>query len=285
MSKFRIRAATQNEFSIAVDWAAREGWNPGLEDLPAFHAADPQGFLMGYLDDRPVSSISVVRYGQDFGFLGFYIVLPEYRGQGYGFQIWQAGLQHLAGRVVGLDGVVAQQENYRKSGFVLAGRNVRYTGTIEALSNYPAQDTQPITHATRLDVTEYDRRFFADDRTAFMMQWMQSADPGRRWGVLSKTKDGLQGFGVIRACKQGYKVGPLFAESRDVAEAILAGLCERLPVDSKITIDVPEDNQAAGQMVHALGFEANFETARMYKGSAPGLPINKTFGITTFELG
>ena len=100
----------------AADWAAAEGWNPGLSDAVAFQAADPTGFLVGRLDGEPVGCISVVRYGQAFGFLGFYIMTPKARGKGYGIRIWQAGMKHLAGRMVGLDGVPAQQDNYRKIG-------------------------------------------------------------------------------------------------------------------------------------------------------------------------
>ncbi len=106
-----IRTASAEEFATAVDWAAAEGWNPGLDDLAASHAADPGGFLMGFDGDEPVSSISVVRYGDDFGFLGFYIVRPDWRGRGIGLDIWNAGMARLEGRTVGLDGVVAQQEN------------------------------------------------------------------------------------------------------------------------------------------------------------------------------
>ena len=120
MTDIVIRPASEAEFSTAVEWAAGEGWNPGLDDLSAFFAADPDGFLMGFVEDEPVSSISVVRYGADFGFLGFYIVRPDYRGSGAGMAIWNAGMRHLDGRTVGLDGVVAQQDNYRKSGFILS---------------------------------------------------------------------------------------------------------------------------------------------------------------------
>jgi ribosomal protein S18 acetylase RimI-like enzyme len=98
---------------IAIDWAAAEGWNPGLYDADCFRAADPDGFLVGLLGDEPVATISVVKYGDSFGFLGFYIVKPAYRGQGYGRQIWDAGLAYLKGRTVGLDGVLAQQGNYQ----------------------------------------------------------------------------------------------------------------------------------------------------------------------------
>ena len=83
-----IKQASRAEFATAVEWAASEGWNPGIDDLDAFYGADPSGFLMGYIDDKPVSSISVVRYGEDFGFLGFYIVDPRYRSSGIGIKTW-----------------------------------------------------------------------------------------------------------------------------------------------------------------------------------------------------
>jgi len=93
-----------------------------------YFTVDPQGFLIGQLDDDPVATISMVKYGQFFGFLGFYIVKPECRGKGYGMAIWQAGMHYLKGCNIGLDGVVDQQENYKKSGFKLAYRNIRYQG-------------------------------------------------------------------------------------------------------------------------------------------------------------
>jgi hypothetical protein len=34
-----------------------------------------------------------------------------------------------------------------------------------------------------------------------------------------------------------------------------------------------------------LGLTRRFETARMYKGPAPEIPLERVFGITTFELG
>src|SRR5690242_8300491 len=119
----QIGTATRAELDLMVEWAAAEGWNPGLADADCFHAADPGGFLVGRLNGEPIGCISVVEYEPVFGFLGFYIVKPALRGQGHGLRIWQAGMTRLANRVVGLDGVIAQQENYKRSGFVLAHRN------------------------------------------------------------------------------------------------------------------------------------------------------------------
>jgi len=121
---FHFRTMKRGEVDLAVDWAASEGWNPGLDDAACFHAADPDGFLIGLVGDDPVAVISVVRYGASFAFLGFYIVRPDQRGKGYGLRIWNAGMAALEGRNVGLDGVVDQQDNYRKSGFRLVYRNI-----------------------------------------------------------------------------------------------------------------------------------------------------------------
>ena len=47
---------------IAANWAAQEGWNPGLDDADIFYETDNKGFLVGVLDDKPIACISVVKY-------------------------------------------------------------------------------------------------------------------------------------------------------------------------------------------------------------------------------
>ena len=128
MAELEIGTASAAELVKLGDWAAEEGWNPGQSDTLAFVAADPSGFLVGRLDGEPIASISAVRYGTEYGFIGFYIVRPEFRGKGYGIQLWRAGMERLAGCNVALDGVVDQQEKYRRSGFRHAYNHVRYEG-------------------------------------------------------------------------------------------------------------------------------------------------------------
>ena len=114
MGELRIRTMRPDEISIAVDWAAAEGWNPGFRDAPCFSLVDPDGFLIGELDSAPAATISCVNYSTSFAFLGFYIVREDLRGRGHGLRIWNAAIAHAGPRVIGLDGVVAQQQNYRK---------------------------------------------------------------------------------------------------------------------------------------------------------------------------
>lgn len=286
MSGIVIRPVEADIFRTAMDWAAAEGWNPGLDDLPAFHASDPQGFLMAFAGERPIASISVVRYGESFGFLGFYIVHPEHRGQGAGMAIWQAGMAHLEARTVGLDGVVDQQENYRKSGFVLAGRNVRFAGPPPApLPRQNGINTRPAGPSDIAAITAYDRPFFPGDRAGFVRQWIAPDRPARRICHVAEEDGSLQGYGVIRVCREGYKIGPLFAETKQAAEALFSSLCRNASRDGPVILDVPDDNLMAVSLAEDLGLKPAFETARMYRGPAPDLPLFRIFGITSFELG
>jgi len=122
---FAIRSMAAHEIGLALDWTAAEGWNPGLADAACFYAADPGAFIIATLDDAPIGCIAATEYGAGFGFIGFYLMRPDYRGNGYGMALWRAAMERSQGRVIGLDGVVAQQANYQKSGFTLLHRNIR----------------------------------------------------------------------------------------------------------------------------------------------------------------
>ena len=109
MNGLHIRPMRPDEISIAVNWAAAEGWNPGFADDVCFGAEDPDGFFIGELEGVPAASISCVNYGASFAFLGFYIVREDLRGRGYGLHMWNTAIARAGPRVIGLDGVVAQQ--------------------------------------------------------------------------------------------------------------------------------------------------------------------------------
>lgn len=281
MGDYKIRTMTRLEVDMAVEWAAEEGWNPGLNDAECFFHTDPGGFLVGMLNDKPVSVISVVRYGSSFGFLGFYIVRPEYRGRGFGLRIWNAGLDRLKGRTVGLDGVVDQQDNYMRSGFKYAYRNIRYQcrGGGVAVADHRVVALQDLPFD---EVLAYDRPFFPDDRTVFLQNWV--AQPGATGlGIVESAK--LKGYGVLRPCRSGYKIGPLFADDPHLAESLFATLCAHAGKDAPVFLDTPEKNPQAVYLAERHEMTVVFETARMYTGKQPDLPLRRLYGVTTFELG
>ena len=267
------------DVSLALDWAAAEGWNPGLADGPCFTTVDPDGFLIGELEGAPAAIISTVNYGDNFAFLGFYIVRPDLRGRGLGLAIWRAAMAHSGRRVVGLDGVIAQQDNYRKSGFALAHRNIRFGGMVAKPAAPPeaiALDAVPFAQICASDAT-----VFPAPRPAFLRAWI--AAPGHDGRAL--VRDGsLVAWGVVRPARRGWKVGPLVADDATGAEIVLDALIAGVG-GGEIFLDVPEPNRNGVALAEARGLAPVFETARMYTGPVRPMRLDRVFGVTTFELG
>ncbi len=285
--RFETRVMSRCELDQVVGWARDEGWNPGLHDATPFHATDPEGFLVGVLDGEPIASISVVRYGPSFGFLGIYIVAPSHRGKGYGLRLWQAGMARLDGRLVGLDGVPDQQANYERSGFRTAYRTARYGGPAPAAE--PASRAAGSAGFELVDarsvpfdrLAAFDAGRFPGPRGAFLSAWL--ALPESR-ALVAVQDGGIVGFGVRRRAVEGHRIGPLFADARPIAEALFAALAAEVP-GAPVFADVPQSNEGAGSMFENLGFTPAFEAARIYTGAPPLLDATRIYAVTTLELG
>ncbi|GHA78152.1 GNAT family N-acetyltransferase [Streptomyces termitum] len=278
-----VAPATRDDWELVRAWAAEEGWNPGRSDADAFFAQDPAGFFLGRLDGTPVSAVSVVAYDDAYAFLGFYLVRPELRGRGLGLATWRAGLVHAGGRTVGLDGVPAQQDNYRRSGFSTAYRTARYVGEVPA-SGPPAAGIVPAERVDPALLAAYDTACHHAERPRFLSAWL--ATPGHR--ALARVVDGrVTGYGVVRPCQDEARVGPLFADGPADAAALLDALAEEARGFGarSVAVDVPDTNPEAGRLAEERGLTPTFETARMYTGPVRPVARDRVFGVTTLELG
>lgn len=296
MTEFTIRRALPEDMDYVMRLIANEGWNPGLADGQCFYAADADGFWIGELAGKPMGCVSGVRYrnseAKDFGFIGCYIVEPEMRGHIYSAQLGRHAMAQLADCNVGIDGVLAQQEHYRHFGFELAHRNLRYMGdcrtwpVLTTTTKIVSADTLPFDQ-----LADYDRRHFPAQRSAFLRAWLEQSEHRS----LAFVEDGeIRGYGTVRKCLSGYKVGPLFAADSSIALALLLALadivrqreCNNFGVDAThVYLDISEENAAACDLVKTLDMQFVFETARMYSAGKPAIQWQEVYGITTFELG
>lgn len=279
MAEQARRSSAYHAAQTAVAWAAAEGWNPGLDDAQRFLQADPGAFLSTERDGEIVATVSCALHGERYAFIGFYIVRPDLRGRGLGGTLFDRALERAAGRATGLDGVLAQQNAYERSGFELAHRNVRWRVTsggdrpagLVDLSSVPFDG-----------VLAYDASIFGSERERFLRAWIDRP-PGR---ALACVRGGvLAGYGVVRECAVGAKVGPLFADDEEVADALLTGLIAAARPGGEVFIDMPAANPRAAQLRAARAMEPSFETVRMYRGGQPPEDVERVFGVTTFEFG
>src|SRR5206468_11687322 len=132
---------------------------------------------------------------------------------------------HAGARTIGLDGVVAQQENYRKSGFVLERRNIRYGGMVAATAAKPQRGMVALADVPFGAIEADDATVFPAARAAFLRGWIDTKGHIGR-ALLCDGK--LCAWGVIRPCRQGYKIGPLVADNRAAAEHVFTALVDAI---------------------------------------------------------
>jgi GNAT superfamily N-acetyltransferase len=279
-NKVTIEVMDEHEVAVAIDWARREGWNPGVHDATCFYHADPNGFYAAKLDGEIVATASLVKYSPDFCFEGLYIVKPEFRGRGIGRQIQQFVLNAAKGSNLGLDGVIAMQQRYEQYGLRLAYGNTRYMGT--ATRTDPSDNLLVIQPGNLAEIADYDRKIFPADRLPFLKCWLFQNDAA---SLMAKDAAGkICGYGVIRRCMQGNKIGPLFADDAATAELLFDGLTATVAGEA-IFLDAPQPNTEAIALTKRKGMTAVFSTLRMYSKAQPQVPLDKVFGVTSFELG
>ena len=275
-----VRKMRPGEIGLALDWAKQEGWNPGLHDSICFFNTDNNGFFVAEEEKKIIGVISAVKYSHNYGFIGIYIVEKNYRGGAAGLLLARHAFDYLKNCNIGLDGVLERVENYKRIGFKFFCKNIRFSGSIQPNSfNY--KDIVSIDRSFYPRVFIYDRSCFPADRVEFLYCWVRQPD---HYSFCRKIGNKILGYGVIRKCDIGYKIGPLFADDSETAEMIFLKLCEAASF-GLVYIDTPEINQQAVDLAKKYNLKECFATAGMYSKKEPEIDVQKIYGVTTFELG
>ena len=269
---------------ILVDLAKNEGWNPGSYDAEVFYKTDPDGFWGYFHEKELIAGGSIVSYNGEFGFMGFFIVKPEYRSLGIGRKLWYQRRDTLLSRLkddapIGMDGVVDMQPFYQKGGFEIAFRDIRYEKLGESFDI--DKNISSIIEEDLSSILTYDKQCFGFSRSKFISLWLKLPDTK----TFKYTQDGvLKGFVVVRKAETGYKICPLFADSEYIAKELYKA-CLNAVKGEFLYLDIPAINQGAINIIKEFDAKYIFECARMYYGKIPNLDTDKIFGVTTFELG
>lgn len=284
LERFQFQKLDFEGLKTLVSWARQEGWNPGPYDAEVFWATDPDGHY-GYFDNGTlIAGGSIISYNKEFGFMGLFIVKPEYRSFGIGRKLWYQRRDTLLSRLnkgvsIGMDGVVAMQPFYQKGGFEIAFRDMRYEK--KGIAFNTDKNITSIEEDDHSSILAYDKQCFGFSRPQFMAPWLRL--PGNK--TFKYVENGqLKGFAIVRKAHVGYKICPLFADNDWIAEELYKACLSS--VDAELVyFDIPAINKGAMQIVKKYEATYVFECARMYYGKPPSMAIEKVYGVTTFELG
>ncbi|EDV19956.1 uncharacterized protein TRIADDRAFT_61617 [Trichoplax adhaerens] len=278
---FKIVVASAEQMDWIIKLAENEGWNPGCKDAIAFQLADPSGFFIGLLNGKPIGCVAAIKY-ENCGFGGYYIILKEHRGRGYGLKLFHHAVHSGKElKLFGLDAEPAQISSYEKSGFIVYHRTMEYIGIVNK-SEIPCDNIVDARTVSFDKLLQYDRRHSPDVRKHFLAAWI-SVGTDRSLVYLDENNT-IQGFGAIRKAIDGYKIGPLYADSFDIAESLIHTLVESFE-NCKVYWAVPMPNESAIKLVEKLRLEKLSETARMYSRQPLSYDWNMVYGLTCLEIG
>ena len=232
---YQITRMNQEEVAVAVEWAAKEGWNPGLHDAYCFYQTDPLGFFAGKLNNKIIAVGSAVIYDESFAFCGFYIVDKTYRDKGYGIELTKARLAYIGSRNAGIDGVLEMCDKYQQLGYQFAHNNARFSMEHLEVNLKPNPNIVSASAINFEQLCAYDRAHFPANRPSFLKCWIQQNDA---LALCFVSENQIQGYGLIRACRQGFKIGPLFADSSEIATTLFQHLGQYAK-GQNIFLDIP----------------------------------------------
>lgn len=293
-----IRNMSLNDLKLMFTWAKAEGWNPGKYDDIPYYSIDPKGFYVLEVNGEAAAVIAAVRYSSEFAFVGFYIVNPQFRGNGYGLQLWNYALTQL-GTIsnIGLYAVAAQVKNYQKSGFESAFFNWRWQGySSKKIKNYKhAPELREARDEDAEKIAELDAAFFPARRTNFIKRMLGlkkalefKSEKDKCSAILAcNNTDKIIGFGVIRPCVNGYRIGPLYAFDYKTAKHISYELMRHIDEHSQVMMDSPSANAETEKLAQKLGFThlPEADTVAMFTKEATQITQQGNFAIASLDLG
>lgn len=248
----------EGELEMMLGWAAAEGWNPG-KDHKFYFDMDNKGYVLIFADEKPIGCIAAVRYPDKFSHIGIFIVVPDYRRLGLGDRLFKSAIHYLGDRAIGLCSVPQQIPRYASYGFEEEYPIERfYRESPPKLENKSSFFSHPHSRSKKWfeQVCEYDRTVFKHDRRKLLRSML---DNPNIFGVVCHKKNEVIGYGLVRPCLKGFRIGPIFADNAESAKSLGERLFDLIPGGEPVILDIPRPNPDAANANDHSKFIAYFD--------------------------
>ena len=256
-----IRSLQPEDIRFGEQLCEIAGWNQVTDDWTRLLDYEPRGCFVGWLNDRPVGTVTTTSYGQKLAWIGMMLVHPDARRQGVGTELMRTALNYLAKRdvaVVKLDATPLGYPVYQRLGFVdeWPFHRWRREGKGNPRRRVGAADPAGSGAILRMKDFELDLDAFGVNRGAMLESLATES------AVVTHTA----GFGMLRPGRTAAHLGPVIAQDPQDAQAIIDELLSL--TDAPVIWDVPGPNADAADLAESLGFQPMRELTRMVKANA-----------------
>lgn len=246
--------------------ARQEEWITGRREIEFLLSSYPEGCLVVLDAGQPTAFVTTIRYGKS-AWIGNLLVLPERRGRGIGRSLMEkvlAGLDGAACETVWLTASAAGAPLYRTLGFAQIDRVQRWQG-----SGWAARGGgQP---GCSREMSRIDSLGWGDKRSTLL-----ESLPGNCSCFVAKN-----GFLVYSPLSSVSQIGPWGAVSPEAAAVLLENALLADHSAPAVCLDIPEQNQRAGELISAQGFSVTGRTLLMYRGRKPEYRAEHIFALAS----
>jgi GNAT superfamily N-acetyltransferase len=226
---------------------------------------------------------SGISYGA-FGVVGNMIVDPSHRRRGIGAAILEGVIAFLDERGctrLELSATDAGRPLYEKHGFTLAGPGV--SAVVPRRARVDDNGAAELTTAEPTSLAElaaYDAPRFGGDRGPLIASML--ADTARPL-VVARSEGAVTGWAWIRP--DADRVGPVVADTPDVAAALVDDALRRLPTARTVRLNFPAANRAGAARLQRMGAETEPWSGRMARGAQVPRREDMIYGNAVGALG
>lgn len=286
----QIRTMRADDVDQVLDMWRELGRHRDLDNLNIFYQADPEGFFVA-IDTRSgrlVATCCCVRQHPSLFSIGMYAVVKELQGRGLGLRLWKTTIRRMGDSNASLNCYATNVGLYRdRAGFALVEPWVIVVFTSSAVTAdrlpEPSKELRVVSVGTLLpQVIAYDRSVHRYDRTEAVTLTVRDPHGFTRAVVRRQAgRDVVCGFGRIGRCVLGGAiVGPVYAESADVAGALLRVLVEGYPLARNgLCMKVPGCNPGGCALARSLGFVECSEVLRCYRKEKTHARVEQIYAL------
>lgn len=268
-----VRPMTKTDYEEVVrTWMVKENWNPGKFDANIYFSGKDKHYYVIEKSGIIIAAILIYSYSPTISFLGAYVTEEQQRGRGYGKYLWNYAIKAVEAQyprtTIGLYSVPAQIATYARSGFRQKGGTNRWEGYPNKADSQEDPSLGIVTRAYLKTIAEYDSSIFSGYRESFLAAML---DLPMSHFIFSHEHSRINGFALIRTCDKGYRIGPLYAKTFEVAKKLFFELVNWRPIDQLIFFDGNARNKYADALAEYFQFThiPEISCAAMYKGEPP----------------
>jgi GNAT superfamily N-acetyltransferase len=247
------------ELRESVGWTSHDwAWNAVLDAPHArcFVVTDAAGWLVGVGSGIAYST---------FGVVGNMIVTPEHRRRGVGAAVLGAVLAFLEQEGCArleLSATELGRPLYAAHGFRPAGDGTSAVIGRSAIAADAAEtNLADATPQALAELVAFDAPRFGGDRSPLLTAML--ADPARPL-IVARDAGTTVGWGWIRP--DASRIGPLVADTPDVAIALVAEAMRRMPAVATLRLTMPPGNRAGVARLRSLDADLEPWDGRMARG-------------------